>query len=703
MAVPQMPAMISMPLPVAGLASAGRPQGPKAGGPGSGMTEAQRAYMTQIVTGMQNGDIGTVAAALSGAVRASVSIPDAFLATVKQWMDTRQQAQGLFQQPVPVNAAALPRPGVFNQLQLQLEDAIKKKDTQAMSTVLQHAATLAARSGTTPAVSSTMHSPLAMPGVSLGLTPAGLAAGIPPPPPQQQGFVPLPRPLPRPATQQPALAPWQMPPQVTQQQRQPPPPPPPLPRPHLQTAPSGTRPPLPGPHVPPPPPQRPALQHEKVVSATFSPTFNASDAGVDPEFGTTISTKVMSTAKQQQQEHSTPLPPMMDLPPLDLENGPSEEEIVAMLRTTSNDSATFRQINLYFHPPPGTEYVRRVVESRPQVFAVVVDQVTLRDPQKREALNRLVRELVRAPLTKRLVKPDEACEPISCAARYALQASPMDVAKILTNVARNTLRRTGKVRKGTYPANMPLVIACLVDCIVTNERKKGLSKRFEEAFSPLIYQMIFQRWVLGSIPGSQFLTNLLVTWERSGYFHAKHIEECKKPLWLLVAYARSDGVPDSPDKENGTGWYKIVKRDPGFTDGAEAVCTVRMAERRTECESVVLESGISRTMAPSEVSSTDPTDVVEVRAAKAASIAGASAISSAAPTELMRPPATRAQKKPQTDASSVATTATEVVVAAPVTKEPVKETETSETQAEEPPAKRSRTDEAGEASAPKPT
>jgi len=261
----------------------------------------------------------------------------------------------------------------------------------------------------------------------------------------------------------------------------------------------------------------------------------------------------------------------MDMEPLDLlsldrEKGPSAEDIMEMLRTTTNDTATFRTINLYFSPPPGTEYIRRLIERRPQMFSVKIDKVTLVDPQKKEALHRLVREfareLVRAPLTRRQIKPDEACEPVSRAASIALQARPHDIARILMNIAKNTLRKAGKVRKGSYPANMPLVIACLVDCIVTTERKKGGAKRFENTFGPLIYQMIFQRWVLGLIPGSQFLANLLLTWEDSGYFQAKHIEECKKPLWLLIAYAKADGagVPDSPDKEKAAGWYRIVKR-----------------------------------------------------------------------------------------------------------------------------------------------
>jgi len=300
------------------------------------------------------------------------------------------------------------------------------------------------------------------------------------------------------------------------------------------------------------------------------------------------------------------------------------------------------------------------------MFSVNIDKVTLVDPQKKEALNRLVREfareLVRAPLTKRQIKPDEAYEPVSCAARLALQARPHDVARILLNIAKNTLRKTGKVRKGTYPANMPLVIACLVDCIVTNERKKGNSKRFENTLGPLIYQIIFQRWVLGSIPGSQFLANLLLTWEHSGYFQPKHIEECKKPLWLLIAYAKADGagVPDSPDKEKVAGWYRIVKREPGSTAGAEAICPRQITEQQVGGESVAREEP---TTSPAAVAS-EPSPTAPTEPPKAQQDVGiaqlASSKVSAGPTEVMGPPAAASESlKP--DVESVASTETQVM------------------------------------------
>jgi len=470
------------------------------------------------------------------------------------------------------------------------------------------------------------------------------------------------------------------------------------------------------------------------VSATFSPTFNASEAGADLEVNSCVPDMpdISLPLRKDTEVLADSMKPALELPPLE-ETGPTEEEIVEMLRTTESDTASFRQINLYFHSPPGTEHIRRVVESRPQSFSVHVDKVTLRDPAKKEALNRLVRELVRPPLSRKQIKPDEACEPVACAAVFALRACPQDVAKILMNVAKNTLRKTADVRKGTYPANMPLVIACLVDCIVTNERKQGVSKRFENCFSPLIYQMIFQRWVLGSIPGSQFLANLLVTWERSGYFQAKHIEECKKPLWLLVAYAKADGVPDSPDKENRAGWYKVVRREPGFTAGAEAICPPSMAQQQVECESVLLESAASRTLVASEVSSTAPTEQLAAGAKAGGTIGARTVVASSAghteapaaapaspglasaasfPTEVMGPPAAKPSKRPHMDAVSVATSGTqEIVTVAPTAAGAEKDGEKAAApeeaaeapvEAEEPKAKRARTDEPGEPSAQKP-
>jgi len=100
----------------------------------------------------------------------------------------------------------------------------------------------------------------------------------------------------------------------------------------------------------------------------------------------------------------------------------------------------------------------------------------------------------------------------------------------------------------------------VIDRMVMSERRTGGVPRFENALGPQIYNLIFQKWILGNVPGSQFLANLLLMWERLGYFEQKHLEPCKKPLLLILAYAPLDGVVDSPHKDNGTGWYKVIQR-----------------------------------------------------------------------------------------------------------------------------------------------
>merc|ERR1712211_171692 len=91
--------------------------------------------------------------------------------------------------------------------------------------------------------------------------------------------------------------------------------------------------------------------------------------------------------------------------------------------------------------------------------------------------------------------------------------------------------------------------------------RKGSLGRLENALSAYVHKMIFRRWVLGVVPGSQFLANLLIAWEHLGYFKVKHLEQPMKSMYLLVSYARSDGVPDRPTKDKGTGWYRLVQRE----------------------------------------------------------------------------------------------------------------------------------------------
>lgn len=188
----------------------------------------------------------------------------------------------------------------------------------------------------------------------------------------------------------------------------------------------------------------------------------------------------------------------------------------------------------------------------------------------KEALACLAKELVRRPLTRKRVRAEEAAEPVRAAAVYALLAYPDDVVRMLVDLSKNILRRTGPVTKGRYPANMPLVLACLVDRIVMLERQQGGPPRFESCLGPVLHILIFSRWSIGVVPGSQFLANLLFTWERLGYFKG-HLHQSRKTLWLLMFYARTDGIPDPPHKDKGTGWYRIVSRAPGNQEGTEAI------------------------------------------------------------------------------------------------------------------------------------
>jgi hypothetical protein len=114
-------------------------------------------------------------------------------------------------------------------------------------------------------------------------------------------------------------------------------------------------------------------------------------------------------------------------------------------------------------------------------------------------------------------------------------------------------------------------MACIIDRVVMLERQRGHRRgKFEREFGPSIHKLIFRRWALGVVPGSNFLANLLMAWERLGYFKG-HLDKPKKALWLLVAYATVEGVPDPEGKDTQTGWYRLVKRDPENARGTEPI------------------------------------------------------------------------------------------------------------------------------------
>lgn len=248
----------------------------------------------------------------------------------------------------------------------------------------------------------------------------------------------------------------------------------------------------------------------------------------------------------------------------------TEDEVCDFLRQHKDDTASVKNIVDRFAPYLDAVRLSQMVRARAGLFTETAGRVRLHDPHKKEAMKLLAREFVRKPLTCKKIKPEEACEVVWCAAHFAKQTYPNQLVSVFKTISRQVLRKTGPVHRGKYPANFPLVFACLVDRLVMMERRSGDPPKFESALAPVIFSLIFQRWVLGVVPGSHFLSNLLFTWDRLGYFGRDHLEKPRKSLWLLLAYARSDGVPD-PEKEEGSGWYKVVRREPGAEAGCEAI------------------------------------------------------------------------------------------------------------------------------------
>lgn len=238
-----------------------------------------------------------------------------------------------------------------------------------------------------------------------------------------------------------------------------------------------------------------------------------------------------------------------------------EDEIVQFLRQQEADSATYRQLAMHFRK---SEDVRKKVESMPGKFVIDGDRVTLSDPRRKQALAEFAKEIDKKAFHSAKIVPEKVVEHIYKAAQLALEAYPADIVRVLHELCRNIQRKAaaaGPASKTKFSASMPIALACLVDRIVMLERRQGGPAKFENTLSARLTSMIFKRWTLGVVPGSEFLTNLLFTWEQLGYFKAKHLTQCGKPMALLLAYARSDGVPDKHGKITGTGWYGVVRRD----------------------------------------------------------------------------------------------------------------------------------------------
>jgi len=230
------------------------------------------------------------------------------------------------------------------------------------------------------------------------------------------------------------------------------------------------------------------------------------------------------------------------------------------------------------------------IDDKADVFRIVKQAMQLaEEPVKRnDALNQFCHHMMMCShlqtSCRRIHPKNEVAESVHILATLALQCPPEGVCRILRHVAaRSTSKyQMSRPSRGAgsggrcYPANMALFLACVIDRIVCYERRTattpddaGAKLSLESALAPVVYDVVFRRWVLGAVAGSQFLANLLLTWERLGYFRRKYLDQCRQKVKLLVAYARADGVPDS-DKEKGAGWYKIVQRPVG-TIGCEAI------------------------------------------------------------------------------------------------------------------------------------
>eukprot|EP00439_Symbiodinium_sp_Y106_P039671 s4794_g4.t2 len=220
----------------------------------------------------------------------------------------------------------------------------------------------------------------------------------------------------------------------------------------------------------------------------------------------------------------------------------TSDDIADFLLSGENDYASFQEICKNFDPPADPQQIRAVIERCPDRFTVNKDTVTVLDAQRKEAITCMIKKLVVRDMAHVEIDPNKACEHIYQAAHYALKATPCRVAQILGSVAKATLTYPDEVGKGVYPANMPLALACLIDRMVYLARKRGEqtglgSELLEKALSPKLYDILLRRWVVGRIKGSQFLANMILLWERLGYFEAKDLDKCKQSLASFVIRA----------------------------------------------------------------------------------------------------------------------------------------------------------------------
>mmetsp|Transcript_33297 Transcript_33297/g.79851 ORF Transcript_33297/g.79851 Transcript_33297/m.79851 type:complete len:717 (-) Transcript_33297:17-2167(-) len=531
--VPQMPQMPQMPmshasmLPGMGLPLP-TPTGcgcmPSQGMGGAGfmapaITESQRKYMSQIVLGMKSSDISIVASSLSNAVKEKVQIPDAFLATVKQWMASRQES-------------------VAASSQMQLAQFIGAQawtnQVQANMQLLAQPGQSIPPDGASAPVSASF--PSAPPTASPTHEDAAPVSGA--------GDSALPETLgesPLPGGRTPALTGAQTPTVVPTDSL-------PVPTNSLRSITQGTATastisvPPPTDSVPSEPSARPAIQAPR---------------------------------RRREQDDEPPVPQVSSQPVRRRhESRPVErsaQEIADFIRSLEKDSASFRHLRVGLRPCD-MEQLREAVAAHPELFSVEDDIVTLKDTQRKEALTSLIKQLVTAEMQRSEIAPQKAMDAIWSAAHFALKATPAEVIKVFQTVSSAVLRKKDKVPKGWYPANMTLALACIIDRAVYLARRDQLSV-LEKALGPHLHDILLSRWQIGRVRGSQFLANLILTWERLGYFQDQDLEPCKQQLLVLLAFARPEGVPDPPHKDDGTGWYKVVARDPGEDKDTEPICS----------------------------------------------------------------------------------------------------------------------------------
>lgn len=593
----------------------------------------QWGFMSEIVAGMHRADIGMVASALHRAVQGQVSLPDEFIATVKAWMESRTsqpQQQAHF---APAASPLMQQPQAvannFRMLEQRLEDAIRRGDVQAQQAVLQQAAQLA-NAGQMSAGGMT---PMSSPSIA-GLSP-GVGAWTPlfSPAPSPMVMRPMGFMTPSPSLMgHGAMTPMQLGaatpqirggawPQATPSQMQAPPAfvvdaaaaaaakqrPPALAAQSREQQEEFSPTVVPSDdegwdfkEAPPPiraPPKVRRAPHRPGTSeaARLIKTIGKTPAAPATSNATGAATPIVQGALTSSIKAVAPdfsptdeafgddfdAAPQFEAPPLGQAVVVTAEEVAAFLRGhcgQHGDAATYQELGAHFR---GSEAVRRAVEAGSELFAVEGDRVVLRDPLKKEALAKFTKEFGRKKFSRRSMEPDDALLHVHKAAELALQAYPSDVVGVLKEISKNTLRRPGLGAKGLFSAFMPLVLACLVDRIVLLERQRNESRRFENALGPVVHTIIFKRWVLGVVRGSQFLANLLLTWQRSSYFKTKHLVEPTRAMWLLIGYAGADGVADAQGKDAGTGWYKLVQRE-AFTPEASAICSkaARVAGQR---------------------------------------------------------------------------------------------------------------------------